>query len=122
MESIGRPRIEEITKGRELIKLLSARGTLEILFLFCCTEQKIRFLQLHKILHPISTKTLAARLRELEKLNLVKRKYYNEIPPRVEYSLTNEGQTLAKSLIPLLNWITDENKRRLKIVERARTL
>lgn len=119
MESIGRPRIEEIAKGRELIKLLSARGTLEILFLFCCTDQKIRFLQLHKILHPISTKTLAARLRELEKLKLVKRKSYNEIPPRVEYSLTIEGQTLAKSLVPLLNWITNENERKERIVERS---
>jgi DNA-binding HxlR family transcriptional regulator len=109
MESINNPTIEQITEGRDLIKLLSARGTLEILFIFCCTDQRLRFLELNRILKPISTKTLAARLKELEKLYLVLRKAYNEIPPRVEYSLTEKGQTLADSLVPLLDWIANEN-------------
>lgn len=109
MESIHKRTIREITEGREIVKLLSARGTLEILFIFCCTDQKLRFLELHRILNTISTKTLAARLKELERLGLIIRKAHNEIPPRVEYSLTEKGQTLANSLVPLLDWITDEN-------------
>ena len=109
MESIQRPIIQEITEGRDIIKLLSARGTLEILFIFCCTDQKLRFLELNRILNSISTKTLAARLKELESLGLIIRKAYNEIPPRVEYSLTEKGQTLASSLVPLINWIAKEN-------------
>jgi DNA-binding HxlR family transcriptional regulator len=109
MESIHKPTIREITEGRDIIKLLSARGTLEILFIFCCTDQKLRFLELNRILNSISTKTLAARLKELESRGLIFRKAYNEIPPRVEYSLTEKGQTLANSLVPLLDWIAKEN-------------
>jgi DNA-binding HxlR family transcriptional regulator len=109
MESIHKPTIREITEGRDIIKLLSARGTLEILFIFCCTDQKLRFLELNRILNSISTKTLAARLKELKSLGLIIRKAYNEIPPRVEYSLTEKGQTLANSLVPLLDWIAKEN-------------
>jgi DNA-binding HxlR family transcriptional regulator len=42
----------------------------------------------------INTKTLATRLKEMERNGLISRKSYNEIPPRVEYSVTDKGRAL----------------------------
>ena len=50
----------------------------------------------------ISSKTLAYRLQELEKVGILERRSYNEIPPRVEYNLTTKGQELVESVIDLL--------------------
>ena len=50
----------------------------------------------------ISSKTLARRLKELEKDGILERQSYNEIPPRVEYKLTKKGQELFESIINLI--------------------
>jgi DNA-binding HxlR family transcriptional regulator len=60
-----------------------------------------RFSVLAKEMKGISARTLTKRLRELEKMDLVSRKRFKEIPPRVEYSLTKKG----KELIKLINYI-----------------
>jgi DNA-binding HxlR family transcriptional regulator len=52
-----------------------------------------------------SSKTLAARLKELERSGVLERQSYNEIPPRVEYKLTIKGQELVESIINLLQWM-----------------
>ena len=52
-----------------------------------------------------SSKTLAIRLKELEKRGILSRKSYNEIPPRIEYRLTDKGQVLTESIISLLQWM-----------------
>ena len=66
---------------------------------------KIRFSEIMKELPGISPKTLTERLRELEAAGLVKRKIYPEVPPRVEYSLTEDGVELRKLIKPLLEWV-----------------
>jgi DNA-binding HxlR family transcriptional regulator len=53
----------------------------------------------------ISSKTVAYRLKELEKGGILERRSYNEIPPRVEYNLTAKGQELVESVIDLLQWM-----------------
>ena len=53
----------------------------------------------------ISSKTLAHRLKELEKDEILDRKAYNEIPPRVEYKLTKKGQELIESVLSLIQWM-----------------
>ncbi|MEG1004416.1 winged helix-turn-helix transcriptional regulator [Clostridium sp.] len=63
----------------------------------------IRFNQLQKSLDGISSIMLSRSLNELGEYNLVNRKQYNEIPPRVEYTLTD----LGKSLCPVLHAIED---------------
>ena len=52
-----------------------------------------------------SSKSLAKRLKELDKSGILERQAYNEITPRVKYRLTNKGQELLESLIYLLNWM-----------------
>jgi DNA-binding HxlR family transcriptional regulator len=49
-------------------------------------------------------KTLSIRLKELEKLGLVERRVYVEVPPKVEYSITQKGKELGKILSLLAEW------------------
>jgi DNA-binding HxlR family transcriptional regulator len=53
----------------------------------------------------ISSKTLARRLKELEKDGILERQAYNEIPPRVEYKMTKKGQELVESILNLIQWM-----------------
>src|SRR5579859_6973668 len=55
-----------------------------------------RFSELERSLHGISPKTLSERLSALEREGVLHRKTYAEVPPRVEYSLTEKGQALAE--------------------------
>ncbi|HLR93272.1 MAG TPA: helix-turn-helix domain-containing protein [Jiangellaceae bacterium] len=63
-----------------------------------------RFAELRRGLPGVSEKMLTQHLREMEQDGLVHRMVYAEVPPRVEYSLTEHGQTLNKALEPLGAW------------------
>jgi DNA-binding HxlR family transcriptional regulator len=54
-----------------------------------------RFNQLERSLHGISPKTLSERLRSLEEEGIINRQTFAEVPPRVEYSLTEKGRDLV---------------------------
>jgi len=60
-----------------------------------------------KELDGINPKSLADTLKELENLGLVNRTAFNEIPRRVEYSLTKNGSGLYRATIPFLQWAAD---------------
>ena len=60
-------------------------------------------------LRGISPKTLADTLRQLHDSGIVNRQSFNEIPPRVEYSLTRVGEKLRDAIIPLINWAVDRS-------------
>jgi DNA-binding HxlR family transcriptional regulator len=66
--------------------------------------KKARFSEILSHLQKVSPKTLSQTLKKLHKEGLVNRESYAEIPPRVEYSLTEEGISLWQAIIPLLNW------------------
>lgn len=70
--------------------------------------KKLRFNDILSRVEGITGKTLAERLKELEKLQIVKRTIYKEIPPRVEYELTSKGEKLMKAIVPLIEW-ADKN-------------
>jgi DNA-binding HxlR family transcriptional regulator len=106
MESIEPDAVKSATVEKDMIELLGSRGTMEILCVFCCSQKRVRFTELSHLFKHISTKTLASRLRELEQKGILSRTAYNEIPPRVEYSMTDKGQALAEALIPLVNWMS----------------
>ncbi len=65
---------------------------------------RVRFNDLLRQLKGISPRTLTDRLRELERLRLVERRVFPEVPLRVEYSLTPAGRSMRKALIPFLKW------------------
>lgn len=63
-----------------------------------------RYGELKRHLPGISEKMLIQTLREMETDGLVHREVYREVPPRVEYSLTEHGVTLNTALAPLMAW------------------
>lgn len=64
----------------------------------------VRFNEIHKYLGTISQKMLTVTLKTLEADNLVKRTVYAQIPPKVEYELTDRGRTLLPHLHGLVQW------------------
>jgi DNA-binding HxlR family transcriptional regulator len=89
----------------KLRNIITKRGTLEILIPLCCTTTPVRYLKFRNTMKGFSSKTLAKRLKELDKSGILERQAYNEIPPRVEYKLTNKGQELLESIVYLLQWM-----------------
>jgi DNA-binding HxlR family transcriptional regulator len=89
----------------KLRKIITKRGTLEILIPLCCTTTSVRYIKFRNTMKGFSSKTLAKRLKELDENGILERQAYDEIPPRVEYRLTNKGQELVESIIDLLNWM-----------------
>ena len=63
-----------------------------------------RFGELKKSIGSVSQKVLTAQLRDMEKSGLVNRQVYAEVPPRVEYSLTELGQSLKPILDAMWDW------------------
>ena len=63
-----------------------------------------RFGKLKKSIGSVSQKVLTAQLRDMEESGLVNRQVYAEVPPRVEYSLTELGQSLKPILDSMWNW------------------
>ena len=64
----------------------------------------VRFNEMKKYIRGISYKTLSTTLKELEADGLVHREEYPQIPPKVEYSLTERGRSLIPSLDALCTW------------------
>ncbi len=64
----------------------------------------LRFTRLMEELEGISPRTLADTLKQLQGEGLIKRESFAEIPPRVEYSLTTDGEGLRKAIVPILAW------------------
>ena len=94
-----------MSETAKLRKLITKRGTLEILIPLCCTTNPVRHKQFKQSMKGFSTRTLSNRLKELEKSGILERQRYNEIPPRVEYRLTVKGQELVESVIGILQWM-----------------
>jgi DNA-binding HxlR family transcriptional regulator len=91
-------------------EIISGKWTL--LIIRDLAEERARFCELERSLEGISPRTLSLRLRALEEEGVVERHTYPEVPPRVEYALTEKGQ----ALVPLIDdmreygrrWLVDE--------------
>lgn len=74
--------------------------------ILCCLMEfeVVRFNELRRYLKNVSDKTLSNNLKELEKDRLIIRKEYPQIPPKVEYSLSDRGKSLMEVLDQLCIW------------------
>jgi len=72
--------------------------------LFYLEGQTRRFGELRKLIPAMTKKMLTQHLRELERHEIVHRKVYAEVPPKVEYSLTRHGESLAPILKAMSAW------------------
>lgn len=85
-------------------------GKHKMVILYCLMEFKtVRFNELRRYLKYVSDKTLSNNLKELEADKLIIRQEYPQIPPKVEYSLSNKGKSLMEVLDLLCIW--GENNR-----------
>lgn len=81
------------------LEVIGGKWTLQIIYEI--GEEKRRFGELKRLIPTISEKMLIQELKKLAKLQVVYRKAYPEIPPRVEYSLTDKGKKVLPILIEI---------------------
>ena len=80
-------------------------GKYKMIILYCLMEFKVvRFNEMQRYLKKISYKTLSQNLKELERDGLIRRIVYPQIPPKVEYSLSQKGLSLMAVLDQLCVW------------------
>ena len=79
-------------------------GKWRALILWHLIQEDLRFSQIQKIVPGISKKVLSEHLRIMEQNELIKRTVFPEVPPRVEYSITEKGKTLHEPLDYLEKW------------------
>lgn len=79
-------------------------GKWRIAILWSLRHESKRFGQIKKELGTISEKMLNQELKHLQNLGAIKRKSYHEMPPRVEYSLNDKGQSLISVIENLISW------------------
>ncbi|GAA5082088.1 DNA-binding HxlR family transcriptional regulator [Thermocatellispora tengchongensis] len=79
-------------------------GKWKALILWALHHRPLRFGELSRSVSGISEKMLIQQLREMETYGLVHREVYHQVPPKVEYSLTEFGQSLNTALLPLGEW------------------
>ncbi len=94
-----------INETSSLRKLITKRGTLEILLPLCCTTDSVKYLKFKNTMKGFSSKTLAIMLKDLGRKGILHMQASNETLPRVEYPLTTKAQELTESIIDLLQWM-----------------
>ena len=83
-------------------------GKHKMVILYCLMEfEPVRFNEMKRYLGRVTDKTLSSNLKELEADQLIVRKEYPQIPPKVEYSLTERGKSRMKVLDQLCVWGTE---------------
>ena len=90
------------------MSLISGKYKMAVLYSLS-TYQVMRFNELQRFIKTISYKTLSATLKELESDHLIQRIEYEQVPPKVEYSLTPRGESLIPVMHALCDW--GENNR-----------
>ncbi len=97
--------ISEITSCpiRNTIELIGGKWTFSIVY-FLHQQGTMRFKELERGIEGINTRMLVSELKKLELNGIVERKVFAEVPPRVEYSLTEKGLALDKILNELKYW------------------
>lgn len=89
---------------RNVIARIGDRWSILILLTLEPARQPMRFKEIEQAIPDISQKMLTRTLRDLEADGLVTRHAYAEVPPRVEYELTDRARTLTPLLNELVNW------------------
>lgn len=101
------------------IEMLSGKWKGRILWKLYNTPT-MRFGELRRALGTITEKMLSQQLRELELLGFVRRNVYREVPPKVEYSLTDFGRSIGPILDKFAEWGV-ANLKKVKSVSRSRS-
>ena len=88
----------------ETLRVLEGKWKIVIICQLFAAHGPLRFSALERLIDGISQKMLIQQLRELEKDGIVVRTIYAEVPPRVEYALSDIGAALGPSMEALIDW------------------
>lgn len=88
---------------RRTLEMLSGKWRTHIIYELC-KQPSCRFSELKKAVPRITNTMLTSTLRDLEELGIIHREQFNEIPPHVEYSLTEKGKALLPVFTELAKW------------------
>jgi DNA-binding HxlR family transcriptional regulator len=104
MEDIGMKKVEEFNCEKELtLSIIGGKWKMIILWHIGLSSPK-RFSELKKLLPNVTQKMLTTQLRELERDGIIHRKVYPQVPPKVEYTLTEHGLKLIPILELMYEW------------------
>lgn len=101
------PTLPGFTCGLDATLRVIAGKWKPLILYFVAQDGPTRYGELRRAIRDVSDKMLIQQLKELEADGLVKRTDYKEVPPRVDYSLTPLGHSLAQALVPLCSWGTE---------------
>lgn len=91
-----------------IVKMIGGKWKLRIIYMLAFHEV-LRYGELKHLLTPITHKMLTTQLKELEKDGLILRKEYQEIPLKVEYSMSEKGRSLQPIVKEMYNWLNKYN-------------
>ncbi|WP_136483260.1 helix-turn-helix domain-containing protein [Vibrio sp. H11] len=94
----------------DFVNIISGKWAIPILYRLIVTDGVIRFGALQRAIGTITQKELTKQLRLFEARGLVTRTVYPEMPPRVEYQITELGKTLKPTLDSLALWMTEHRQ------------
>ena len=97
-------------------------GKWKPLILFFLRDGPKRYGELKRLTEGVSDKVLIQQLKDLEADHVLARTDYQEVPPRVDYSLTPLGRSLAEAIVPLCTWGTEHMAEMANIFARRRAL
>ncbi len=107
VEENGQNQADELSvKSRQLFERVAEKWTVKTVYVLA--QGTKRYNELRRLVEGTSQKMLTQTLRNLERDGLVQRVEYPVVPPRVEYSLTPLGQTLARRFEALCNWAEEQ--------------
>lgn len=94
----------------DFVNIVSGKWAIPILYRLIVTDDVVRFGVLQRAIGTITQKELTKQLRAFEALGLVTREIYPEMPPRVEYQITELGKTLKPTLDSLACWMEEHRE------------
>jgi DNA-binding HxlR family transcriptional regulator len=97
-------------------------GKWKPLILFFLRDGRKRYGELKRLTQGVSDKVLIQQLKDLEADHVLARNDYKEVPPRVDYSLTPLGRSLAEAIVPLCTWGTEHMAEMASIFARRDSL
>jgi len=93
--------------AREILSQAASQWTLWVLHVLAENGAPLRFTRVLERVEGVSQKVLTQTLRKLERDGLVTRTLYAQVPPRVEYQLTDLGQALLQQVAPVWRWVAE---------------
>jgi len=102
---------DEDVATREMVTMLADKWSLWTMAVLAEAEGPLRFSRVMDKVEGVSQKSLTKTLRQLERNGLVTREIFAEVPPRVEYSITQMGLDMLEHVEPLWTWVAKSVKK-----------